>query len=78
MTSPDINLLYQKIGLEPGEDFPWVHQLKIIPWHNRNPHTFYAPTFGSHHSAVSIKFLRSLLRLSRLDRAIDQRKKSIP
>lgn len=76
MTSPDIQLLKQKIGLQPDDDFPWIHQLR----QKKISSGGWQITLGgaSDRHKVSVKWLRFLLRLSRLDRAIDQRKKVLP
>ena len=78
MLTPDLNLLRHKIGLADGEDFPWVHELKLIPWRPKHSSVCFCPCLIDSNHIASIKFLRSLLHLSRLDRKIDQRKKSIP
>ena len=74
MLTPDLNLLRRKIGLAPGEDFPWVRDLGF----KNTGRGIFSPALGGTEHSVSVRWLRSLLRLSRLDRAIDQRKKSIP
>jgi len=75
MTSPDLNLLRRKIGLQPYEDYPWFHEITFrhSPSRPRN----YDLNLGGRNKSVGLKFLRSLLHLSRLDRAIEQRKKAI-
>ena len=75
MRSPDLNLLKQKIGLADAEDFPWVHEIRF--YNSRSHPRSYALSLGSPTSthSVSLKFLRCLLNLSRLDRKIDQRKR---
>jgi hypothetical protein len=82
MLTPDLNLLRDKIGLAPGEDFPWVHELCFSSYTGRGPGrghgTYFTACFTDSNHTVSIQFLRSLLRLSRLDRKIDQRNKSNP
>ena len=72
MTAPDINLVKSKIGLAVGEDFPWLRQIQFYSVPSRPG--YYNLRLGAINNSVSIKFLRSLLRLSRLDRKIDQRK----
>jgi hypothetical protein len=76
MLTPDLSLLKKEIGLADGEDFPWVHDLHLSP--NRHGGGYYATLGGGAKNYCSVKWLRSLLHLSRLDRKIDQRKKSIP
>lgn len=69
MTSPDLNLLRRKIGIESGEDFRWVHEIRFY----LNSGGCYTITLGGRKNFVSVRWLRSLLHLSRLDRTIDQR-----
>lgn len=73
MTAPDVLFLRQILGLAPNEDFPWLHQIGFYSSKSRPGH--YYLRLGDLNKSVSIKFLRSLLHLSRLDRIIDQRKK---
>jgi hypothetical protein len=72
MISPDLSLLRQKIGLKPGEDFDWVHQMRLM----KNSGGYYTIVLGGSKKAVSIRWLRSLLHLSRLDRNIEQHKRT--
>ena len=74
MTTPDINLLKDMIGLAPSEDFPWVHELRFVSHPHRGTRACWCPVLTDSNHSVSLKWLRSLLRLSRLDRKIDQRK----
>ena len=64
-------------GLEPGEDYPFLRALGFyrdpVRVHGVIVYRYYARIDGGE---VSLKWLRSLVRLSRIDREIDRKKRA--